>query len=441
MQRHFHHTHCARARLPTCVFLALALAAPWAARAADGDTGNLYSGKTLTGDWGGLRSELHEKGIEIRGGVIYEGFDINSGGIKHGYTGATQSNIGVDLDLGKLTSFWGDARVHVTIDDRHGNDPSADLVGNSYMPVSWSYGTPRTHWGEVSYDQNFFDRKLNWRIGFYSIGNFFATPGIAGSFVNGGLTGHPITLSSNSGWGNFPNSRWNTHLTLQATPELEVRAGVVIDNSKYSLKDNSWRLHVDGATGHTYPVELQWKPGSARHSHYPGEYKIGYYYDTADATMVGDRNDRTTSHRDGAYFMGSQKLTDNAVDGGLSVFAHYTRQSQTTSAVHTWSAAGLVYQGLFPTRPADRVALAYMRASLNEHIVRYQLERQALGLISDPDWQLEQAQELWEASYTFELNPWLTLRPDLQYIVNPGTYSQKAIDNALAIGFQVRVKF
>lgn len=427
--------------LPWLVATALAAHPSLGTAAEAGTQTDLYTGKTLTGDWGGTRSELHDKGIEFRGGVIYEGFNVNSGGIEHGYRGATQAQVGVDFDLGKLTSFWGDARVHVTIDDRHGGDPSTELVGNSYMPVSWSYGTSRTHWAEVSYDQNFLDGKVNWRIGFYSIGNFFASPGIATNFVNGGLTGHPMTLSTNSGWGNFPNSRWNTHVTVQATPELALRAGLVIDNSKYSLKENSWRLHVGGSPGHTYPVELQWTPGSASHSHYPGDYKVGYYYGSAPAAMVGDRSGRTASHRDGAYVMGSQKLTNNAVDGGLSIFAHYTRQSQTTSAIHTWSSAGLVYRGLFQARPNDGVALAYVRASLNRHIVNQQLERQALGLIVDPDWQVLQAQELWEASYTFEVNPWLTLRPDVQYLVNPGTFSNKAIDNALAIGFQVRVKF
>ncbi len=435
--------------------LAVLAALPIAAQAQDNDTGdNLYRGKTLTGDWGGWRTRLHEQGIDIHGGIIDEGFDVNHGGIQHGVRNASQTQIGVDFDLGKLTSVWGDARLHVTIDDRHGSDASSDLVGNSYLPLQWSYGSPRTHWAELSYDQNLFRGRLNWRAGFYSIGNYFATPGPAAYFVNGGLTGHPLTLSTNSGWGNFPNSRWTTHLTWLMTPDLTLRGGMVLDNSRYSQKQYSWRLHAPGTSGHTYPLELEWAPGSsvsrtagwnptrgAAPGPYVGDYKIGLYYDTADQTMLGDRSDRLASHREGAYAMASQKFTNNAVGGGLTGFASYTRQSQSTSAIHTWSAAGLVYSGMFARRPHDAVGLAYVRVSLNQHLVQQQLQEQALGLIDDPDWQLDQAQELWEASYSFQLTPWLVIRPDVQYLVNPGTFAYTNIDNALAIGAQLRVKF
>jgi len=41
-----------------------------------------------------------------------------------------------------------------------------------------------------------------------------------------------------------------------------------------------------------------------------------------------------------------------------------------------------------------------------------------------------------------DTNPnWLTLRPDVQYISEPGAFSGEDIDNALVVGLQVKATF
>ena len=37
--------------------------------------------------------------------------------------------------------------------------------------------------------------------------------------------------------------------------------------------------------------------------------------------------------------------------------------------------------------------------------------------------------------------PWLTLRPDVQYIIEPGAFSGEQIDDALVLGLQVKATF
>ena len=44
-----------------------------------------------------------------------------------------------------------------------------------------------------------------------------------------------------------------------------------------------------------------------------------------------------------------------------------------------------------------------------------------------------------EAAYALPVRPWLTLQPDVQYIVHPA--SQPGLPNALAIGLRVIVDF
>ncbi len=431
--------HSPLATALVCTVAAMLASTAFAEHAQAAD--DLYTGKSMTGDWDGKRSEWAANGVSFRGGFITEAMGVVDGGLDHSARNAFQTQVGVDLDMGKLTDYWGDARFHLTVNDRRGRSTSGELAGNDYMPIQEIYSDQFTRLTELSYDQNFFTGRLNWKAGYYVMGNDFGINQIMTNFVNAALCAHPISLSTSSGWTNWPRPRWATHVTMHPTQEVTVRAGMVLVNTNYNLEKNRWSLHEKGTTGHLYPVEVEWAPGTADRGHYPGHYKIGYYYDTSDKQMIGSRNDQTARRREGGYVMTDQKLTNNAVNGGLSVFAQYTEQSQQTSVMHRWVSAGMVYQGVFHSRPQDRVALGYVRASINRHLLEQQLQQQAQGLITDTDWELNQAEELWELAYTFQVKPWLSLRPDVQYITNPGTFRYRNTDNVLTLGLQAKVNF
>ena len=416
----------------------LLLALPFAAAA---DNGNAFSGQTMTGDWNGVRTDLAEKGINLRGGFITEAAGVVSGGIDHSARNAFQTQVGVDVDMGKLTNFWGDGRFHLTINDRRGRGASQELAGNDYMPIQEIYSDQFTRLTELSYDHNFFNRKVNWKAGYYVMGNDFGINQIMTNFVNAALCAHPISLSTSAGWTNWPRPRWATHITIHPTSETTLRTGMVLVNPNYNLEENRWSLHEHGTTGHLYPIEFEWAPGTANKGNYPGHYKVGYYYDTSDMAMVGNRADQMADHREGGYVMVDQKVTNNATNGGLSLFAQYTAQSQQTAAIHRWFSAGFVYQGLIASRPQDRIAVGYVRASVNPHQIERQMQLQAMGLITDPDFELNTAEELVELAYTFQLKPWLSLRPDVQYITKPGAFRYKNTQDVIALGLQAKVTF
>ena len=54
---------------------------------------------------------------------------------------------------------------------------------------------------------------------------------------------------------------------------------------------------------------------------------------------------------------------------------------------------------------------------------------------------IDSAEQLIELSYGYQATPWLTLRPDVQYIIEPGAFSGESIDNALVLGLQVKAIF
>jgi porin len=51
---------------------------------------------------------------------------------------------------------------------------------------------------------------------------------------------------------------------------------------------------------------------------------------------------------------------------------------------------------------------------------------------------LDSAEQLIELGYGYQATPWLTLRPNVQYIIEPGAFSGQDIDNALVLGLQVK---
>ena len=87
----------------------------------------------------------------------------------------------------------------------------------------------------------------------------------------------------------------------------------------------------------------------------------------------------------------------------------------------------------------DTVALGYGRAVPNPRSRDVQELTAFNAGTAYPD--LDTAEQLIELSYGYQATPWLTLRPDVQYIIEPGAFSGESIDNALVLGLQVKAVF
>ncbi len=428
------------ASIRTCFALAplaaALLALPGLAAAADA-----YDTNFLFGGWNGQRASLVEQGITLRGDYVGEGMGIVDGGKDTGARYAQQVRVGVDLDMGKLAG-WDGGTIHFTINDRRGNSTSADLVGNRF-PIQEAYGGQYTRLSELSYDQKFNDGKSYFKLGFYAMGNQFGSHTLLTNFVNAAFCAHPLAMSGNSGWYNYPTARWGGEFAEQLTKEVNLRAGwfQVNPNLAGDNVHNAFRPGVSGTTGSLFPVEVTWKPGAG--TRYPGVYKFGGYYDSSRVAKKGLDTSQVTG-RDGAYVLVEQKAytPGSNPDIGLIGFAQYMESDSDTAQIKRWYAVGGVWQGV-GHREKDRIALGYVGADINHRLV--DARRASLvdaGVSTDsPLYALTGAEELVELSYSFQVNPWLMLRPDVQYITNPGTFAYAQTDNALAVGLQAKITF
>jgi porin len=138
------------------------------------------------------------------------------------------------------------------------------------------------------------------------------------------------------------------------------------------------------------------------------------------------------SSSSGAYLVGESRLVgrDAGAVRRLSGFFHLGGAAAATNRFSRHVAAGLVGSGWFSGRDADQLGLAVTSAIDG---APYRRRQSALGA---PAHAAETALEL---SYFAQPAPWLTLQPDLQYVVHPNT--ERVLANAWVVQLRFEIAF
>lgn len=394
-------------------------------------------GSTLTGDWGGLRHQLDEQGITFTGDYSGE-TAYNAHGGQHRSARYSQNiKLGVQLDLGKLYGLHNGDKIQLTVNDRRGNSASEDLVGNR-LPIQENYGGLYTRLTELSYERTLFTPALNLKLGYMAMGNDLGglDSGILCNFMNAGFCGHPLNMSGGSGWTNYPNAHLGARVKYDFSPAWQLRvAAFNVDPQSNGNSSRAWHVGPKHTTGTVVPIELVYRHASEL----PGEYKLGYYYDSSNVQRIG--SDKHVSGRGGHYLLIDQALWNSQTSEGrtLHAFGQYSAASKAASPFSRWYGAGLVLYKPFADRPRDTVALGYGRAVPNPR--SRDVLQQAAEASDNAFPNLDSAEQLLELSYGYQATPWLILRPDVQYIIEPGAFSGEKTDNALILGLQVKATF
>ena len=92
---------------------------------------------------------------------------------------------------------------------------------------------------------------------------------------------------------------------------------------------------------------------------------------------------------------------------------------------------GLVYQGLFSSRPNDTAAFGVAYGAFSSQLARSQRDARSAGSGAG----IQKYEVALELTYIIQARRWLQVQPDLQYIINPGGTGK--IPNALVLGFQL----
>ncbi|SHF27341.1 porin [Acidocella aminolytica 101 = DSM 11237] len=384
---------------------------------------------TMTGNWNGGRTKLEDAGLTFKG--FYDGnfADAFSGGKRQGNGYAQQLGFGVNLDMGKLFGLQG-GTLHIAFNQRQGRSVSSDFIGNR-LAVQEVYGAGETlRLTELSYEQNFDHGVVNTKVGFAPMGNDFGEIEDGCDFQNVGFCAHAQNLPASSGWSDYPTGKWGGRIKITPVPSLYLETGVYDVNPGYYEKNNGLKISMSGSTGALIPVEAGYKMTLGG---LPGEYKVGAYYDTSDAASVTNSSDMQ-SGRYGFYAIGHQMLVNfGTPKRGLVAIAMVSYSDPTTALFQGSVLGGLIAQGPFASRPNDFIDLGYVRAILNKRAVDAK-EAASNGTLTN----LSTGEGVLEFGYGFRATPWLTIHPNMQYVMDPGTFSYTHIPNAWVFGLQVK---
>lgn len=362
----------------------------------------------MLGDWNGQRTALQAQGYDFSFGYTgeYAGILDSKNTSTHGgaYTG--QLALGSHLDLGKILG-WQDTEAQITLTYRDGqslSEHSPALAGHiSSAQEVW--GREQT-WRltDLWIKKKFLDQKLDVKVGRFGEGEDFNS--FDCDFQNLALCGSQVGNWVGDQWYNWPVSQWAMRVKYNVQPDLYTQIGVYEYNPENLERGKGFNLSTDGSHGAIIPAEVVWSPKLGVQS-MPGEYRLGYYYSTADAEEI--TNPTKTSHKQGVWVTAKQKLFQPAdqTDRGLTGFVNLTFHDSDTNKVDNMQNVGLVYKGLLNQRPQDELALGVARIHIND------------------DWSDIQAKE-YDTEYNTELyygihaTNWLTIRPNVQYVRHVG---------------------
>lgn len=412
--------------------------------------------KWMTGDWGGTRTELLEKGYDFSLDYVAEMASNLDGGYNDDTTAryADQFALGVKIDLQKVFG-WQDAEFKLAITERSGRNISNDRIGD---PRAGTLSSSQEVWGrgqtwrltQLWVKQKYFDGALDVKFGRFNPGEEFNV--FPCDFQNLTLCGSQVGNYVNT-WYNWPISQWALRVKYNITPEVYAQVGVFEQNPSNLETGNGFKLSGSGTKGMILPVELVWTPTV---NSLPGEYRIGFYKSTPSADDVYEGANgqpqpisggafKSHSSKHGWWIVAQQQLTAHNGDSsrGLSIFANATVHDKDTNFVDNYQQIGFTYKGPFDSRPKDDIGIGVARIHVNDDVQdRVRLTNLINGIddYDNPGYLPVQDTEYnSEIYYGFHVADWLTVRPNVQYIKHPGGLNE--VDDAFVAGLKIQSKF
>jgi porin len=426
------------------------------------EEGREYWDRYVTGDWWGLRTLLHNKGIDFNldyfsematnlsgGKDNFSGYNKNEGQV-WAYT--DQALFGLDLDFQKMIG-WDGASFEFYVTKRTGNNLGNYINPEPLQLIQEVWGRGQTWritsmWFKQTLLNDLFEVKLGLMNMSQEFGGFYSFPFENLTFT-AGITGNVAGYSMFT----WPVSQWGIDFQWNVTKDLSMRIGVFAFND-YWISDNYY-LRVDnpgGTSGAVIPFEIDWKPKLPIFGKdLPGIWVLGAFGNTNHRETGGAAQSVLGSAPGSEPFLASRFLGDWGVYGsiwqqvtapdperpktGLTAFAGSILLSPRASFQNFQIFTGLYYWGPWSKRPYDScgIATGYNRAAGNVT----NAQRAYIAAHPGSGYGVQTNEYVDEIFYSFDVYHGLNIQPDFQYIINPGGY--RAATNVVVFGIQLSV--
>ncbi len=385
------------------------------------DSGPWAKWDHASGSWFGARNTLLSHGVDFFGGMSAEVWGNPTGGIRPGATGNVLFNFGVEIDLETLAG-WQGATLHNSWFAPLGRDLSAQNVGNTFT-VSNAVAYNSLYLYELWFQQVV--GPLSVRVGQLAADTEFAGSDHGALFLNSAF-GWPPFLSGNlpNVGPAFPKGTPGARVALTPVEWLTLQSAVYQGNPYEDAANRTGtRWHIGGDNGWTWmhEAQLRWNPEGR-----PGQLKLGAWTHTG---RFADLLDETRTHSGNYGFYGVIDQTfwrpDPEGEAGLGWFVRAGGSPKSCNLFAFYADSGFTWRGITPSRADDTLGLAVAWGCLSS------AAREAT--------QSRRSEVALELTYQCQVTPWMSIQPDVQWIIQPGASAEVA--NALVFGLRAAVVF
>jgi porin len=370
-----------------------------------------------TGDWFGVRDGLARHGVELT--LIVQGDPSAnlSGGIRQGTAVRVPLQAALDLDTERLLG-WRGGHVHAAIQALEGRNASEALVGDLQGFNNVDSDRFR-QLSELWLEQRLFGDRLRLKLGKADANADFARVEASGEFLNSSA-GYSPTIQ---GFPSYPDPAMSVSLFAEPTPWLSLGAGVYDGATHEGCHGRTGNRALSTFFGapdaffHVGEAGLRYSLRGRR-----GRLSLGSWRHTGHFEGFDGTRRRGTS---GFYAVLEHRLRQEPGDEGqgLDVFAQIGSSDGRFAEIDRHVSLGLSATGAMPRRDRDVAGVMVTSVTLSPHCAGASASRRESVL---------------ELFYGLSLRPWLVVKPDLQYIVNPGA---SAVKDALVGTLRVTLAF
>jgi porin len=404
-----------------------------------------WDANTLTGGWGGLRSDLAERGIVFEGRFVSILMNNTHGGFDTGFFGAGPLGITATIDTDKLLNLDGGTLffdwefshwLNGRFPPNNQFDPTGSYVGvNTNLPGAGDAELNQV--AQLYYEQSLANERLSLAFGKMDANFPFANVQAAGPFQNS-IAMYTSTLNPF-----FPT--YHNEATA-----LYARAGDVdFISTKFGWFDGTTAA-FDPATGKSGPAtgprgpstffdnrgnwflitqtDLAWKVDDEL----PGSIGAGAWLQTGRTDTAGT-NAGGVSDVPGCYLQWQQLVwapcDDIASDGGgLAYFGQFGWSDPHKNPVHWSIMTGVSATGVFPRRQADAVGIMVAHSDFTDDPGTYQSERR-----NGQPGPSGGSESSIESFYIWQMNAWSYLQPGIMWVANPGGGDPAPLDDLVLV--------
>jgi porin len=406
---------------------------------------SFWNQQYMLGDWGGERTALAKQGVTFDFNNIGDFLTNVTGRELQHATYFGRFRFTTDIDFSKLSGF--DGELFFSPIWQYGQNLSGQYLGVNTLTSSIA-GTNSIRMDQFWYQQGLFNNMFKIKLGQVAAVNEFGATDFFDILMNDELgyapnaifnTKTPFSPAGKPGiilWGDLSD----------ITPGLYVKTGVFTAyQNPYHPDSNGVDYVSDFNYGMSGSFEIGYKE---QNTVYDGVYKLGvnanpaaaYTNPATNQPYNGDYNvyatvEKTVYHPESNGLRDPKDMKETRGETldtkkGLDLLFQFVGEPGDRNPLQYEFTMGARYTGLFPGRDQDKVGFGLI---YSDNGIAYSMANQQAG---GPGLGGETTLEL---DYQYNPAPWLSIQPDMQYIMDPGGNSDRS--DILVLGLRTIVRF